>query len=69
MDYRRRAERFRALASQTSDPSLQASYEALARSYDELPEYLETKARSQPARQASQLAETWSEDAVERRLH
>jgi hypothetical protein len=56
MDYRRRAEEFRALACGTSDLPLQASYETLARSYDELADYLETTARM-PSRQASAVAE------------
>jgi hypothetical protein len=68
VDYRRRAEEFRELARWVADVSLQADYEALAQSYDELAKHLEAKALSQPARAASEGAER-DGGAGARRLH
>jgi hypothetical protein len=69
MDYRRRAEEFRELARWAQDLSLQADYEALAQSYDELAKHLESRARSQPPRPASKIAEKRTGGAGVRRLH
>jgi hypothetical protein len=69
MDYRRRAELFRALAQGTSDLSLREKYEALARSYEELATYMEASGPTQPAGRPSDVPEKKNGDTGGGRPH